>query len=70
MRSHLSIIAFLMVLFVSSQETNNVTICWDTSLSMMERDIEKEFEILDKITCLLVKNSLTGLSIPSKKTVN
>ncbi len=33
----------------SQDEPNNVTICWDTSLSMLERDIKKEFDVLDKI---------------------
>ncbi len=26
-----------------------ITICWDTSLSMLERDLEKEFNIIDKL---------------------
>ncbi|MDO6471925.1 YfaP family protein [Maribacter sp. 1_MG-2023] len=34
---------------LSQVESKKVTICWDTSLSMIERDIEKEFGILDKI---------------------
>lgn len=30
-----------------AQEEKNVTICWDVSLSMMDRDIEKEYYFLD-----------------------
>ncbi|WP_299324949.1 TonB-dependent receptor plug domain-containing protein [uncultured Maribacter sp.] len=33
----------------SQNNSNNITICWDSSFSMIERDLEKEFEILDKI---------------------
>lgn len=51
MRKNFSIIAFLTFILVFSQANTDtkITICWDTSFSMLERDIEKEFEILDKI---------------------
>lgn len=50
MRAILVIIcAFLALTKVDAQQDKNgaVTICWDTSLSMAERDIEKDFSILD-----------------------
>lgn len=45
----LLIYTFLTVANVSAQQDKNgaITICWDTSLSMLDRDIEKDFSILD-----------------------
>ena len=34
---------------MSQEVNNNTTICWDTSLSMLDRNLEKELDILDKI---------------------
>ena len=47
-------ILYLLILSVQlfwSQESPNkkITICWDTSLSMLERNLEKEFNIIDKL---------------------
>ena len=43
-------IVFLVNLGFSQEEVNNnITICWDTSFSMLDRDLEKEFDLLDKI---------------------
>ena len=43
------IYAFFTVASITAQQDKNgaVTICWDTSLSMADRDIEKDFSILD-----------------------
>lgn len=32
-----------------TQENNNITICWDTSTSMSERDLEKDLSVLEKV---------------------
>jgi len=49
----LQIILLFSIIFqlVSGQETpdERSTICWDTSFSMRERNLDKEFEILEKI---------------------
>ncbi|MGB3149077.1 MAG: TonB-dependent receptor plug domain-containing protein [Maribacter sp.] len=46
-------ILFIIVLFINitwGQEViNNTTICWDVSFSMLDRDLDKEFEILEKV---------------------
>jgi len=46
---------FILLIFLGNfltaqqEENKNITICWDTSFSMLNRDMEKEFEILDKV---------------------
>ena len=46
----LLVFMLLMTNLVFAQEVNrNTTICWDTSLSMLDRDLEKEFDLLDKV---------------------
>ena len=47
----LSILVILLANLLTAQgvENNKITICWDTSFSMLSRDMEKEFEILEKI---------------------
>ncbi|WP_420601388.1 TonB-dependent receptor plug domain-containing protein [Flagellimonas sp.] len=48
---NLRLLCFLFVVCLYhtgfTQEQKNVTICWDVSLSMMDRDIEKEYYFLD-----------------------
>ncbi|TXN35888.1 TonB-dependent receptor plug domain-containing protein [Flagellimonas hymeniacidonis] len=48
---NLKLLCFLLVICLHytgyTQERKNVTICWDVSLSMMDRDIEKEYYFLD-----------------------
>ena len=42
---------FLGLLPILSQETpnSNITICWDVSSSMVDRDLEKDFSVLEKV---------------------
>ncbi|RDY61739.1 TonB-dependent receptor plug domain-containing protein [Flagellimonas nanhaiensis] len=40
-------IFLLLAGIVFSQEKKEITICWDVSLSMMDRDLDKEFYFLD-----------------------
>lgn len=43
-------IYFLGIIALFAQETiTNTTICWDISSSMMERDLEKDFSVLEKV---------------------
>lgn len=44
-------LCFVAILQSNAQETTikNTTICWDTSYSMFERNLEQEFEVLEKI---------------------
>lgn len=40
---------FVISVFSQTEERMGITICWDNSLSMSHRDLEKDFSILDKI---------------------
>lgn len=42
-------VCFIGSAFSQEQAQSNTTICWDASFSMLERDLEKEFGVLDKI---------------------
>jgi TonB-dependent SusC/RagA subfamily outer membrane receptor len=39
----------MITFYAQESENNDITICWDTSLSMLERNLEKEFEVLNKV---------------------
>ena len=46
------IVLFLLVgnvITAQEVENKNITVCWDTSFSMLDRDLEKEFGILEKV---------------------
>ncbi|WP_289644562.1 YfaP family protein [Maribacter aestuarii] len=47
----ITLLLILLVSLVSAQnmENKDITICWDTSFSMLDRDLEKEFDLLDKV---------------------
>lgn len=38
---------FVTAIFCSAQENKNISICWDVSLSMQDRDTEKDYYFLD-----------------------
>ncbi len=65
MKHFFFILFFITTFSITSQ--NNITICWDTSLSMENRNIDKEFEFLNsyfienkniKATVILFSNSV------------
>ena len=68
----LTALAFLVVaisLFGQQNTNTSTTICWDSSLSMKERDIDKEFSFLEEyfatnteaeVTILLFSNTIIG----------
>ena len=50
MKIKVVIILFILItgpLVAQEGENQNATICWDTSLSMLTRDLDKDFSVLD-----------------------
>ncbi len=39
----------MFLCLAQAEENNNITICWDNSTSMSDRDLEKDFSVLEKV---------------------
>ena len=67
-----NIATFLLLCFSLIALSQNTTICWDTSLSMQDRDINKDFEYLSTyfsennttaVNLILFKNGVTSKEV-------